>query len=52
MAKKVSISFKENEMDLYDYLMSKISPSYFLKTLIKKEIEAESGKNAEKKPIQ
>lgn len=54
MAKKVSISFKENEneLDLYEYLMSQISPSYFLKALIKKEMSAESSKNAEKKPIQ
>lgn len=34
MAMKISISFKENEKYIYDYLMTKLSPSIYLKELI------------------
>lgn len=34
MAKKISISFKEKELQLLEYVESKINASYYIKTLI------------------
>lgn len=41
MAVKVAISFKDTEIEkaMYDFLQSQISPSYYLKSLIKIEME-------------
>jgi hypothetical protein len=38
MAMKVSLSFKENEKDMYDFLMSQLSASIYIKQLIKNDI--------------
>ncbi|MGL5330624.1 MAG: hypothetical protein ACRDD7_15240 [Peptostreptococcaceae bacterium] len=37
MAKMVSISFKDNEMDLYEYLKGKSSPSIYIKDMLRSE---------------
>ena len=49
MAMKISISFKENEKQIYDYLMTKLSPSIFLKELILKEMNNQEPKPAKKR---
>lgn len=36
---KISISFKENESDLYNFLKSKRSPSNFIKDLLEEEMK-------------
>lgn len=38
MAKMITLSFKDNEMELYQYVKSKSSPSIYIKDLISKEI--------------
>ena len=48
MAIKVGISFKESEKDIYDFLQKQLSPSIYVKELIKKEKEAEEAKTEEK----
>lgn len=37
--KKIGISFKDTENDLYDFLKEKLSPSIYIKELIKKDME-------------
>ena len=39
MAKAISLSFKENEQDLYDYLTGKRSPSNYIKELIENDMK-------------
>lgn len=39
MAMKISVSFKENEKHIYDYLMTKLSPSIYLKELILQDMK-------------
>lgn len=39
--KKVGISFKEKEKDLYNFLINQISPSVYIKQLLKDQIEKE-----------
>lgn len=39
--KKVGISFKEKEKDLYDFLMDQISPSVYIKQLLKEKMKKE-----------
>lgn len=39
MAMKVSVSFKESEKDMYEYLNSQLSPSIYIKQLVKNEME-------------
>ena len=46
MALKVNISFKNTEKEMYDFLLSQLSPSIYLKELIKKEM----GKREEQAP--
>lgn len=41
--KKIPISFKESEIDLYNFLASKRYPSYYVKTLLEKEMIKEKG---------
>lgn len=36
---KITISFKQNEKDLYDFLISKRSASIYIKDLLEKEKE-------------
>lgn len=38
MAKQISLSFKENEMDMYAYLKSKSSPSIYIKELVERDM--------------
>lgn len=40
---KVGISFKDSERELLEYLKSKLSPSIYIKELIKKDMEANRG---------
>lgn len=49
MAMKISISFKENEKHIYDYLMTKLSPSIFIKELILREMKNEEPKQNKRK---
>lgn len=49
MAMKISVSFKENEKQIYDYLMTKLSPSIYLKELILKEMKNQETKQTKKK---
>lgn len=44
---KVSVSFKDHEKDLYDYLKTKRSISVYLKDLIEADM-----KNNKKQPLQ
>jgi hypothetical protein len=37
--KKLGISFKDTENDLYDFVKEKLSPSIYIKELIKKDME-------------
>lgn len=48
MAIKVGISFKESEKDIYNFLQKQLSPSIYIKELIKKEKEAAEIKTEEK----
>lgn len=48
MAIKVGISFKESEKDIYNFLKKQLSPSIYIKELIKKEKEAAEIKTEEK----
>lgn len=38
MAKQVSLSFKEDEMELYNFIKSKSSPSIYIKELVEKDM--------------
>lgn len=51
MAMKIPISFKRSEKDMYDYLMQQLSPSIFVKQLIKKEMEKEPPRKINKDPF-
>lgn len=42
--KKVGISFKDKEIDLYNFLMNQISPSVYIKQLLKEQIKKEDPK--------
>lgn len=37
MAKQIPVSFKEHELDLYNYVKSKSSPSIYIKELIEQD---------------
>ena len=39
MGLKVSLSFKQDEKSMYDYLMRQLSASIFLKQLLRNEME-------------
>lgn len=39
MAMKIPVSFKENEKELYDYVISQLSASIYIKQLIKNDME-------------
>lgn len=41
MAKRIPVSFKEIEKDLYEYTEAKLSPSIYIKQLIKNDMEKE-----------
>jgi hypothetical protein len=43
MALKVTLSFKESEKEMYDFLMSQLSHSIYLKSLIKPQMECEKA---------
>ena len=49
MAKMVTLSFKDTEIDLYKYIKSKSSPSAYIKDLIEKEMGGVILKVKEKK---
>lgn len=38
MAMKIPISFKESEKDLYEFLQGKMSPSIYIKEILRKEM--------------
>ena len=38
MALKIPISFKKEEKDMYDFLFSQLSPSIYIKGLLRKEM--------------
>lgn len=40
-ALKVSLSFKQQEQEIYNFLQSKLSPSIFIKELLLKEMKKE-----------
>ncbi|WP_294364127.1 hypothetical protein [uncultured Clostridium sp.] len=39
--KKIGISFKDTEADLYEFLKKQLSPSIYIKELIKEKMEKE-----------
>lgn len=41
--KKIGISFKDTEMSLYEYVKSQLSPSIYIKQLIKNDMEKEDS---------
>mgnify|MGYP001562718145 CR=1 FL=1 len=49
MAIKVSISFKDSEINMYDFLQSQLSSSIYIKELIKKEMRLNDNKISNKK---
>ncbi len=40
--KKIGISFKDTEADLYEFLKKQLSPSIYIKELIKEKMKKES----------
>ncbi|WP_073249254.1 hypothetical protein [Caloramator proteoclasticus] len=49
MAMKISVSFKENEKHIYDYLMTKLSPSIYLKELILQDMKKQKDEQKQSK---
>jgi hypothetical protein len=49
MAMKVSLSFKSDEKEMYDYLMQQLSTSIYIKSLLKKEMEKGPEQDRQKK---
>lgn len=49
LAIKVSISFKDSEKGMYDFLQSQLSASIYIKELIKKEMKLYENKISNKK---
>jgi len=49
MALKISVSFKESEKGMYDFLLSQLSPSIFVKGLLKEKMEVKKEIVVEKK---
>ena len=47
--KKLGISFKDTENDLYDFVKEKLSPSIYIKELIKKDIENKENNKKDKR---
>ena len=45
--KKIGISFKDTESELYEFLKKQLSPSIYIKELIKEKMEGE--KNIDRK---
>lgn len=43
--KKIGISFKDTEIDLYEFVKDKLSPSIYIKELIKKDMENKENNN-------
>lgn len=41
--KKIGISFKDTEMNLYEYVKNQLSPSIYIKQLIKADMEKEDS---------
>jgi hypothetical protein len=48
LALKITISFKTHEKDMYDFLMEQLSPSIYLKGLIKAELKKSTSDPKEK----
>ena len=48
---KVPISFKESEIDLYNFLKSKRSPSNYIKDLLEKEMQQNNNSELNKKEV-
>lgn len=44
--KKIGISFKDSEIELYDFLKKQLSPSIYIKQLIKDEMENQDNKQS------
>lgn len=42
---KIGISFKETEKDLYDFVVSQLSPSIYMKQLIKNDMEKDKSES-------
>ena len=49
MALKINISFKETEKDMYDFLSSQLSPSIFVKGMLKEKMETKKETVIEEK---
>ena len=43
--KKIGISFKDSEIDLYEFVKGKLSPSIYIKELIQKDMENKESNN-------
>lgn len=41
--KKIGISFKDSEIELYEFIKSQLSPSIYIKQLIKDQMEKKNG---------
>ena len=49
--KKVGISFKDTEEDLYEFLKKQLSPSIYIKQLIKDQMGKEDDSNKKENNI-
>lgn len=49
--KKIGISFKNSEIELYEFLKKQLSPSIYIKELIKEQLEKETTNNKKENNI-
>jgi len=49
MALKIPISFKKDEKDMYDFLLSQLSPSIYIKEYLKSQMKLKENKTPNEK---
>ena len=49
--KKIPISFKKNEIELYNYLKWKRSPSIYIKDILEKEMQRQNNSEMNTKEV-
>lgn len=45
---KINISFKDSEKDLYEFLKNQLSPSIYIKEILKQQLENKNTKKENK----
>lgn len=48
---KIQLSFKKTEQTMYDFVKGQLSPSIYLKQLLKNEMEKERPKEVKRDPF-